>query len=212
MYSFVRKIFMLVFAGAMLTHANAQTVTDILSGISSSSGKNGSVVSSIVDNLIGTKTVSANSLVGKWIYSKPAVAFESKNALSKIGGSVLSDKIETKLDAIFTKAGIRKGKFSITFASDGTFSTTINNRKISGVYTLNGSNITFAKTKSAKLKVTANVKLGTTLQITFKADKLLLFAKQFGALAGSASSTLSTVSTLTKNYSGMQIGMRCTRK
>jgi hypothetical protein len=212
MKSLLKKTLLLIIAAVTITSANCQTVSSILSNLGNSSKKNSGVVSSIVDNLVGTKSVSLNSLVGTWTYSKPAVAFESQNALSKIGGSVVSNKIETKLSSIFTKAGISKGKFSITFASDGTFTTTMNNRKISGVYTLSGSTITFSKTKDAKLKVNANVKLGTTLQITFKANKLLQFAKQFGSLAGSASTTLSTVSSLMSNYSGVQIGMHFTKK
>lgn len=117
----------------------------------------------------------------------------------------------TKLNEIFTKAGIKKGKFSVTFAKDGTFTSVVNNRTMKGVYTLNGSSIVFARTSTAKLKITANVKLGTTLQITFKADKLLQFVQQFGSVAGSSSTTLSTISTLAKNYSGMQVGMHYTR-
>lgn len=202
---------MVIFAGAMMTSANGQTLNNILTKISNASGKNGETVSSVLDNLIGTKKVSATSLVGKWVYSKPAVAFESQNALSKVGGSVVSSKMETKLNEIFTKAGIKKGKFSVTFAKDGTFTSVVNNRTMKGVYTLNGSSIVFARTSTAKLKITANVKLGTTLQITFKADKLLQFVQQFGSVAGSSSTTLSTISTLAKNYSGMQVGMHYTR-
>ena len=194
-----------------MASANAQTVNDILTKISDASGKKSGTVSSILDNLIGTKKVSATSIIGKWIYSKPAVAFESQNALSKVGGSVVSNKIETRLNTLFSKAGITKGKFSVTFAKDGTFKSVINNRTMTGVYTLNGSTIVFSKTKDAKLKISANVKLGTTLQLTFKADKLLQFVQHFGTAAGTASSSLSTVASLTKNYSGMQVGMHYTR-
>ena len=194
-----------------MSSANAQTLNNILSKISNKTGNGSGTVSSIVDNLIGTKKVTANKLVGKWIYSKPAIAFESQNALSNIGGSVVSSKLETKLDDAFKKVGTTKGKFSITFANDGTFTSTINKRTMKGIYTINGSTITLARTATAKVKVTANVKLGTTLQLTFKADKLLEFAKQFGALAGSASTTMQTVTSLAKNYKGLQIGMHYTK-
>lgn len=97
MYSIIKKIVLVIFAGAMMTSANGQTLNNILTKISNASGKNGETVSSVLDNLIGTKKVSATSLVGKWVYSKPAVAFESQNALSKVGGSVVSSKMETKL-------------------------------------------------------------------------------------------------------------------
>lgn len=197
----------------MATAASAQ-LQNVLSkakdALSKAAGSNSSVAAAL-DNVIGTSAVSADKLVGTWKYSQPAVAFESENTLSKIGGTAASAKIENNLQTYFTKFGITKGACSITFAKDGTFSMLVKGKTVKGVYTVSGSTITFAKSATAKTKISANVKLGTTLQITFKADKLLAFIQQFGSMAGAASSTLNTISALAKNYSGMQVGMRFTK-
>ncbi|MCH5178953.1 MAG: DUF4923 family protein [Prevotellaceae bacterium] len=209
MKTFIASIVMLLTA----TAANAQ-LSDILSKAKDALGKaagSNSTVATVVDNIIGTSKVKDTDLVGTWKYSQPAVAFESESALSKVGGTAASAKIENNLQTYFTKFGITKGACTITFAKDGTFSTVVKGKTVKGVYTVNGSTITFAKSATAKTKITANVKLGATLQITFKADKLLAFIQQFGSIAGAASSTLNTISTLAKNYNGMQVGMRFTK-
>lgn len=202
----------IIFACVMLFSAltiNAQDLGDILSKVGGVlGGSNNSAITSVVDNIIGTTKVSASSLVGTWNYVQPAVAFETENMFSRVGGAATSAKIESNLATALAKVGIVEGKFSITFAKDGTFTTMIKGKTIKGVYTVNDATITFAKSKTAKTKINANVKLGTTLQVTFKADKLLEFAKQFGDVAAKASSSLSTISALAKNFKGMQVGMR----
>ena len=197
-------IFMLVSASA----ANAQVLGNILSKVSNKTSGNTSVVGSVIDNIIGTSKVSASSLVGTWNYTQPAVAFESESALNNIGGAAASSKIESSLSGALAKVGITPGQFAITFAKDGTFTTKLKNKTIKGVYTVKDATITFAKSANAKTKINANVKLGTTLQITFKADKLLEFAQQFGAVASSANAQLATAIALIKNFKGMQVGMR----
>lgn len=204
------KKIVLFFASVLFAFVtNAQSIKDVLSIVKNASSSSiGQTVGSVVDNMIGTKNVSAKSLVGTWKYKQPAVAFESENAISTIGGSVASGKIETKLATIFSKVGITPGKLSITFKSDGTFSTVVKSKTITGIYKLNGSTITFAKSTTAKTKITANVKMGTTLQLTFKTDKLLQFVQQFASVASSVNNSLTTVTSLMKNYKGMQVGMR----
>lgn len=55
MYSIIKKIVLVIFAGAVMTSANGQTLNNILTKISNASGKSGETVSSMLDNLIGTK-------------------------------------------------------------------------------------------------------------------------------------------------------------
>lgn len=203
-------IFVAIILLAVATTASAQSWKDVLGGVLGKVTKD-PTVSTAVDQLIGTSKVDAKSVVGTWNYSQPAVAFESENTLTKIGGVAASTKLETELAKKLEKVGIKKGKFSIKFEKDGNFTATVNGKSAKGKYTINGSTITFTKNDKSKTKINANVKLGTTLQITFKADKLLEFAKQFGSIAGNASTTLATISAIAKNYSGMQLGMRFTK-
>ena len=43
-----------------------------------------SAVGDVVANLLGTATVSENTLVGTWTYSQPAVVFESEDVLKNV--------------------------------------------------------------------------------------------------------------------------------
>lgn len=191
--------------------ARAQSVGSILSsiknGVSSSSKSDAGSVKSTLTGIIGTKKVSASSLIGTWSYKEPAIAFESANMASKVGGSVISNKIESELQDYLSKAGITPGQLKITFNADSTFTSTLKGRTVKGKYSLNGATITFRRAGNSAQAITANVKVGSTLQITFKTDKLLAAIQQLSAAAGTANSTLKTIATLSKSYSGMQVGM-----
>ncbi len=211
MKSLAIKVAMLTAAIALAQTVSAQSVKSVLSDVVSKVTQNSSALSSAADVLIGTSKVTAKDIAGTWKYSQPAVAFESEGAVTKVGGAVAASKLEEKMSTYLAKVGISKGKFTIVFNADGTFTSTVNGKSVKGKYSINGSTITFTKSNNSKIKINANVKKGTTLQITFKADKLLQFAQQFGSVAGKYSSTLSTVTQLAKNYNGMQLGMRFTK-
>ena len=190
--------------------ANAQ-----LSGLldkAKSAISSGSAASDIVSSLIGTATVTTSNISGAWSYSKPAIAFESENLLSQAGGAAAASTIEDKLSSAVSKYGITAGKMILTFKSDGTFTCTVNGKSTSGTYKLSKATITLYTAKLQKKTLSANVKIsGSTLQITFKADKLLTFIQGLNTINASSSS-LSTVSSLAKNFSGMQIGFKFSKK
>lgn len=193
-----------------IVNLNAQNLGDILSNIKNSNS--GQTVSSVIDNLIGTSNISKSDIVGSWKYSKPAIAFESENALSKVGGSVISSTIETKLDNTLKKIGIASNSFTISFLVDGTFTSVVKGKTIKGIYEIDGANIILSKSATSKMKIKGNVKKGTNLQITFNADKLFEFMKQFCSIAKSAYPSISTLVSLANNYKGMQIGMSFTKQ
>ncbi len=190
---------------------NAQDLKSILSGIMSdaTSSKTASNAKNALGALIGTQAVEQSQLTGTWNYSRPAIAFETTDLLNRIGGAVVSTKIENKIAAILSKYGIKAGIMSFTFQKDGTFTSKLNNKAITGTYKLNKANITF--NYANKKSVTANVKQsGKSLQLTFTADKLLEFLKELNSeLAKETSNdTLTTISTLLKAYKGMQLGLQ----
>ena len=190
--------------------ANAQ-----LSGLldkAKSAISSGSTASNIVSSLIGTATVTTSNISGTWSYSKPAIAFESENVLSQAGGAAAASAIEDKLASSVAKYGITAGKMILAFKSDGTFTCTVKGKTTNGTYKLNKATITLYTAKLQKKTLSANVKIsGSTLQITFKADKLLTFIQGLNTLNASSSS-LSTVSSLAKNFNGMQIGFKFAKK
>jgi len=205
------KIAFALMALAMVPTANAQSVKSVLTDVLGKVTKDNKTLSTVADVLIGTTAVKSTDIVGTWTYSQPAVAFESEDALTKVGGAAMSSKLESQLGKQLTKVGISQGKLKMTFNKDGSFSAELNKKTVNGKYTISGSTITLTKNDSSKTKVQGNIKLGTTLQITFKADKLLTFAQQFGSIAGKSSSTLKTATTLLNKYKGLQLGMRFTK-
>ena len=94
----------------------------------SGSSSTTSAITNVVGDLLGNSKVTAQKLEGTWSYTQPCIAFESENTLNKIGGSVASSKIESKLKTGLEKAGIKEGQVAITFKSDKTFQITTGKR------------------------------------------------------------------------------------
>ncbi len=173
------------------TSVQAQSLKDVLSGVAKA--------------VVGDKATTSTSVVGTWKYSGPACEFDSDNLLSKAGGQLAVTKINKKLAPIMQKTGI--GNLSFTLNSDGTYSTKIKKYTTSGTYTFDESakTITF-KTSLGRTYTVSVVVSGSTMEMLIKANKLMDLIKSLSNTASSASSTLSTINSLLKNYSGMKIG------
>lgn len=197
---------LIVAAALIITpSAGAQSLSSVLSGIKSKVSSATSA-SDILSSLIGTKKVTTSQITGTWKYSKPAVAFESDNLLNKAGGSVVSSTIENKLATELSKFGVKSGTMTLTFNSDSTFTATIGKKSSKGTYTLSGATIRFSYEGAPT--ITANTKIsGSSLQLTFTADKLLTFVKGIGTV-GINSTALTAVSKLAQSYDGMQVGLQ----
>ncbi len=168
------------------------------------------ILSSIFNNVVGTKTISQSNIVGTWTYSEPAVAFSSSNLLSQAGGAVAANTMQKKLGTSLSKYGFSAGSSTFTFAADSTFTAKLKNKTVKGKYSISGSNVIFYSKLGVKI-ASANAAIkSNALQLTFKADKLLTFAQYASTL--SKNSTLSNVATLAKNYDGMQMGMQFSKK
>lgn len=189
------------------TTSTGNAVTNILTGLTGSS-TTANAVTNIVGNLLGSGKVSESSLEGTWVYTEPCVAFESEDVLSKVGGSVASAKIESKLNTALSKAGIKAGKLTITFNADKTFALALGKKNLTGTYEVSGSDLILTLNKPAK-SIKTNVKLSLgTLQIAMNADKLLEIVNAIASKASAYSSQMATVSTLLGNYKGMYLGLK----
>lgn len=215
-----KNIFKLILAALLITPASthAQSIKDILSKVisktttsnstSTKSSSNGTIsaVKDILGNVLGTQTVTPQSIEGTWTYKRPAIIFESSNVLNKIGGSVASSNIENKIATYLQKVGIKEGALIMTFNKDNTFTAKCGTKTTTGTYTLEGSNITLAF--KLKKSVKANVKLsGNDMQLTFKADKLLTLLQGLEKVS-SINSSIATITKLLKMYDGLQLGLQ----
>lgn len=205
---------MAIMAFAVPTAMNAQLADllnkakDAIAGSSSTAG----TVTDIVGNLLGSNKITQSNLVGTWSYTQPCIAFETENALNKIGGSVASAKIEEKLKTGLSTAGIKEGQLTLTFKSDKTFSITAGKRTVSGTYEIDGSDVVLNfKSPAKSIKTNAKISLGT-LQLAMKADKMLEIVNVIATKASAYSTQMGTVSSLLSNYKGMYLGLKFKKK
>lgn len=164
----------------------------------------GSLIGGVIGQLLGGAT-TANSIVGTWVYTEPSVQFESENLLAKAGGAIASNSVVNKINPYYQAIGIIPGAFAFTFNSDNTCTYTLKGQTYQGTYKFDPSNHTITiqgqilKFPKAYVTVSAN-----QMAMTFDATKLLTLAQ--GVASASQNSTLSTISSLSKSFSGMKTG------
>lgn len=156
---------------------------------------------------LGTKPITEAQLVGTWNYAEPEVVFESSNPASQLGGALAANEVKRKISAGLAKSGFSPSKASITFKGDGTYIASMNGKSISGKYSVKGTNLTFDGPLGVE-QVAVNVRLvNQDLQLAVKADKFLTLIQSMAAVPANSTVTLQAVSSLLKNYSGVQFGL-----
>ena len=160
-----------------------------------------------IDKVTGGK-LTANALYNTWSYNQPGIKLSSStNALSDIAGSAATSTLQTKMATYYEKVGIKPGACSFVFNEDGTFTSTFGQKTSGGTFTFN------AETNQITLKydngllalgaINAYAYInGSNLQLLFPMDKLLTLLTTLG----SASSQLSTITSLLDNYDSVKIG------
>lgn len=184
------------------------TTGNILGGILGAA-TDGNTLGIILGNVLGTNKVSASGLVGTWKYSQPGCAFTSENALAQAGGEVAATEIKNKLKSQYSKLGIKSSNTYIQFNSDKTFTAKIDGTPWSGTYTFNESKQQVVM-KGLLLNLTGYTKQNTNgISILFESSKLLTLIQTISAASGN--STLSTIGSISKNYSGLRMGFDMTK-
>ena len=112
----IKSILAAIIMLAVPSAANAQ-LADILNAAKQALGNNSTAntITDAVVNLLGTEKLTQSKLIGTWTYDEPCVVLDSEGTFNKIGGSVMSSKIEGALTMGLTKAGIKPGMLSVTF-------------------------------------------------------------------------------------------------
>lgn len=168
----------------------------------------GSVLGEIISTFGGGILTSQSSLIGTWNYSQPCVQFESESLLAKAGGSIISQKVEAKLNEYYQKVGIKQGACKFVFAKDNTLQYTIGSKTLKGKYSFDSTKKIVTITTQSGANVSAYVSItGNNMGLTFDASKLLTLLNS----AASATSQLSGLSSVASNYTGMKLGFEFTR-
>ena len=243
----MKKIILLslLFFTLSANNASAQFWRNILGKVAEevvenvSSNDETGALGSVLGSLLGqSMTLAESTLEGTWEYQGVACVLESENALSELGGTLVTSQVEERLDGLFSKIGVAQGTCSFTFIGKDSCSFNVAGREVAGNYTLNAEEkvIEFRflyDRVSFKTYVSYNV---TDINIVFNADRLLSLIKYvtsgissgasslgnlasgqqttttLGASASTISSTLSAVGTLLENYDGMMLGMKLKKK
>ena len=224
-----KTVFSLMLMLAVAGSVSAQSWKDLLGKAASevvsevSSTNTGSAVTNVLGALLGNSlTLSDAALEGTWDYEGVACILESENALSNLGGSLVTGTLESKLDGLFSKVGISKGQCSFTFVKDGTCVINVKGFDLPGKYELNAEEkvIVFSfmyDSMPVKTYVAYEIQ---NLNVVFKADRLLGFIKNVvsylsksgsGVSSGEVqalTSTVGTIGSLLNNYDGMMLGAK----
>lgn len=169
------------------------------------------VVSDLLKNVLGI-SIAEEKIPGTWSYVQPAVEFESADALTNAGGSVVAATVEEKIAPMFTKLGIKAGAVVFVMGDDGSLTISVGKKEVKGKweYDKQSERVTLSlngnKATSFSTRMTVR---GEDMNILFKADKLLEVIKTIAS--SSSNTTLATIGTLVKAYDGMNIGFQMSR-
>lgn len=223
----------LILLFAVSAGVSAQSWKDLLGKAASelaeeaSSTAAGSAVTNILGTILGNSlTLSYEALEGTWDYEGVACVLESEEALSNIGGTLVTGTLETKIDEKLALIGVSKGNCSFTFAKDSTCVIRVGGYNLNGKYRLNVEDkvidFTFMYDK-LPLKTYVSYEI-QSVDIVFKADRLLSFIKNVasyvsnsGAAGGqqgqlqAAMQAVGAMGKLLENYDSMMLGAKLSK-
>ncbi|MCD8282017.1 MAG: DUF4923 family protein [Prevotella sp.] len=185
------------------TSSSSSKLGGIISNIASSATSKGTITN-IVEDVIGKNKMTAETIVGTWNYKEPGVAFTSESLLATAGGEVAASTCKEKLATYYSQIGITETNTSFTFKDDGTFSALLLGKKCSGKYTFDEDNQAVTL-KVLVLNITGYTKKDSDgMSLLFDESKILDLLQVVGKLSGS--SLVSSITSLTSAYDGLQIG------
>ena len=187
----VRVLLAAAFFCMSATSIQAQSIKDILSGV--------------ISNVVGDKATTESSFKGTWKYNAPACEFESDNLLAKAGGTAAAEKIEKRVAPLLKSVGVNGIVY--TFDGKGNYTSKIKKRVTEGTYKFDPKAKTITFTPTIGMAYTAHVAVqGSTMTLTFEADKLMTTLKTISNATSKLSTTAALINTLMNSYSGMRVG------
>ena len=187
----VRVLLAAAFFCISATSIQAQSIKDILSGV--------------ISNVVGDKATTESSFKGTWKYNAPACEFASDNLLAKAGGTAAAEKIEKRVAPLLKSVGVNGIVY--TFDGKGNYTSKIKKRVTEGTYKFDSKAKTITFTPTIGMAYTAHVAVqGSTMTLTFEADKLMTTLKTISNATSKLSTTAALINTLMNSYSGMRVG------
>ena len=206
----ILRIWGLVLALLTISHLQAQTVKETVDSV-----KSGLKASSVkeayekVNDSFKLKKASADSLIGTWCYTEPAVYATKANLLMKIAENAVVNQIEKLLQSYIDKSHITSENTEFTFHSDGRFERIIAGRKAQGVWLTNGEKLVLGIGNVMTADITTHHEKGE-LMLLLDVDKLMTGLKNLGAMKDNK--TNKQLIKLTKRIPGLQGGILLVKK
>lgn len=164
-----------------------------------------SILSGVVQAVVGDKATTASSILGTWNIVGPKCQFESEKLLTQAGGDIAAQEMEKKMLPILERIGLTEGSY--TFSEDGTYICKLGRRTLNGTYTFDEKEKTVTmKGKWGMQSVAYVTVVGPDMALAFDADKLLIVLGTLSAKASSISTTAAAIHKLTETYDGMKLG------
>ena len=171
-------------------------------------------VKEAVDSATGTNAtlskhaVTRDSLLGKWTYTEPCVAFESKNALTKLAGNMASEKAEKELGAALSKIDFTGGKVTLTLNADSTGVLTLGEKDVQVNWNVKESDLVLVFPLTEK-EVSMNASMaGSELQLAMNPEKMKTLLTAATEKAEAVGTALTAVTSALKNVEGVYLGMK----
>ena len=165
----------------------------------------GDVLKGVAETVVGNKATTKSSIKGTWKYSAPACEFESDNFLSKAGGEAAATKIEKKMAPVMKSFGMTGIVY--TFDGKGNYTSKIKKRTTKGTYKFDSKKKTITFTTELGHSYTAYVcTQGSTMTLTFNADKLMTTLQTISNATSKFSSTAAILNGIMGSYNGMRLG------
>ena len=201
--------------GASAFSVNAQSLSDILSGLgksnsTESSSSSGNILSGILDGVFSKSNLSLKDLVGEYQAQGPAVTFKSDNFLQKAGGIAGAAAIESKLNPYYQQYGLNN--MTLTIDEEANFVMKIKSLSLKGTITENNASegifdFNFNVLGINLGKFTAYIeKSGNNLNLMFDATKLKSFISAVAKFTGNTMAT--TLGSILDSYDGACIGWK----
>lgn len=208
-----------IFARALLaiaalsftTSAEAQSITDLLGGLTGSG--TGQTIVNALEGVFSKSDITVADIAGQWATTGPAVSFKSDNLLKKAGGIAGAAALETKLAPYYKQYGLDNMTLSID--NDGNFTMGIKKLQIQGTMVANKGEGTF----EFNIKALGAVPLGSftayvtttgkTMDIMFDATKLKSLLSTIVKLTGNK--LASGMASILDSYDGACIGFKMSK-
>ncbi|MBD5203745.1 MAG: DUF4923 family protein [Bacteroidales bacterium] len=191
--------------------ANAQSITDLLGGLTGNS--TGSTIVNALEGVFSKSDITVADIAGEWKSTGPAVTFKSDNLLKKAGGIAGAAALETKLSPYYDQYGLNGMTMSID--NDGNFTMNIKKIQLRGVMTPNKGEGTF----DFQLKALGKIPLGTftayvtttgqSTDIMFDATKMKQLLSTLAKYTGV--SLAKTAASILDSYDGACIGFKLSK-